>query len=127
MSEEASPRPWTWDINDDDQLMLYDADGNPLGQLFDHGCESEANLIVDAVNERETLFTDMKITHAELQLKTEECEKLREIAKHICTLLEDAYDPTDPGANPNGWAVFGEELRLSLIKKIRAVIEEATK
>lgn len=47
---EASPRPWSWEINDDDQLMLYDKYGNPLGQLFDHGCEAEANLIVDAVN-----------------------------------------------------------------------------
>lgn len=86
MSNESSPRPWTWDINDDDQLMLYDADGNPLGQLFDHGCESEATLIVAAVNERERLRDLVKRMIPFVEKCHSDALDLSKTIKGICAL-----------------------------------------
>lgn len=52
MSQKAgnAPLPWSWEIDEDQQLMLYDAEGNVLGQLYDQGCEAEAQALCDAVN-----------------------------------------------------------------------------
>ena len=50
MKAGNTPLPWSWEIDEDDQLMLYDAEGNVVGQLFDHGSEAEAKALCDAVN-----------------------------------------------------------------------------
>lgn len=52
MSQKAgnAPLPWSWEIDEDQQLMLYDAEGNVLRQLYDQGCEAEAQALCDAVN-----------------------------------------------------------------------------
>ena len=35
-----SKTPWTCDTNDDYQLMVYDADGNPIAQVISEECEA---------------------------------------------------------------------------------------
>ena len=47
-----SKQPWTWGTNDDCQLMIYDADGNPVAQVISEDCEADAELICRATNER---------------------------------------------------------------------------
>lgn len=46
-----SKTPWTWGINDDDQLMIYDANGNPVAQVISEDCEADAEQICRATNE----------------------------------------------------------------------------
>ena len=50
-----SKTPWTWGINDDDQLMVYDADDNPVAQVISEDCEADAELICRGVGERASM------------------------------------------------------------------------
>ena len=43
---EMSPAPWTCDIDDEDQLMIYDAQGHDIGQSF--ACGVDANMMRSA-------------------------------------------------------------------------------
>ena len=47
----ASPRPWTWYLNQDEQLIVCDKNGNEVAQVFVG--EDEAQLICNAVNGEE--------------------------------------------------------------------------
>ena len=44
----ASPRPWTWYLNQDEQLIVCDKNGNEVAQVFVG--EDDAQLICNAVN-----------------------------------------------------------------------------
>lgn len=52
MSQKAgnAPLPWSWEWADEGQLMLYDAEDNVIGQLYENGGEAEAQALCDAVN-----------------------------------------------------------------------------
>lgn len=45
---EAAPRPWLWYENQDGQLIIADANGNEVGQVFVD--DEVAQRIVEAVN-----------------------------------------------------------------------------
>lgn len=49
-----SKLPWTWGINDDYQLMIYDADGNQVAQVISEDCEADAELICRGANRHES-------------------------------------------------------------------------
>ena len=48
-----SKTPWTFEENDDFQLMVYDDDGNPVAQIVSEECEADAKFIIKSVNENE--------------------------------------------------------------------------
>lgn len=82
MTNEASPRPWrvVYDIDGNDNNQIVDANGKDVVSFYDwegNLSKDNADLIVDAVNERESLFADMKVKETEMRLKIDAAEKER--------------------------------------------------
>ena len=73
MTNEPSPRPWrVGESASGTMSCIHDANGEHIASCFGMPTEADAALIVDAVNERESLFANMKLKETEMRAALEE-------------------------------------------------------
>jgi len=77
MTNEPSPRPWSFDPAEDTRV-IRDANGDEIAQVWN--LDADAALIVDAVNERDRLAAD------EARYRTDNV-RLRDIVRRLVDLF----------------------------------------
>ncbi len=95
--EKHSPIPWTYEENEDSQMMVYDAEDYPVAQIISTDCVADAKFIVELANDcdriRQTFIEQLAESLTQRDKLSKELGQINDVAVNLqrskMTLLEE--------------------------------------